>query len=329
MLNTEAPTAFVFTVGARLSWPIEMEVAGLAIGVISIASLFQTCVQLFDVISLGRTRGKDYEILSCKLEVERLRLIVWGQKIGLSNPRTRVEAASLAPSVPNSPTALESWSGYPRISSLISHILTCLKLIFEDVERLERRYGLRKVPHLPQLGQQLAGGFFMPTTFRQVHDDLQLTMKESQRETVVLAKARWAILDRTKFSTLIEDIKGFNDSLYFIISNPPISAPTQLQDGLHTSDNFQNKQVNADESSTNSRSTNVMANPLLAPSSGDDNLNKLEDALAERGKGALRLSVLQKDQFKIETHVCWHGRNEEHVTLSPKPIHAALGMSRF
>ena len=116
-----------------------MDITGFALSIVSIASLFQTCVQVFDLFNNGRQHGKDYEILSCKLEIERIRLVQWGQEVGLSrilNSEAGVTMHSSGSSVidPNLQFSIDSRLGQPQISSLVLYILSCLKLVFEDSE---------------------------------------------------------------------------------------------------------------------------------------------------------------------------------------------------
>ena len=51
------------------------DIAGLAVGV---AGAWKTCVQIFDIVDSGRKYGMEYELLRVKLEVERIRLLTWG-----------------------------------------------------------------------------------------------------------------------------------------------------------------------------------------------------------------------------------------------------------
>ena len=43
-----------------------------------VITAWQTCVQVFEIIDSGKKYGMDYEVLRVKLEVERIRLLVWG-----------------------------------------------------------------------------------------------------------------------------------------------------------------------------------------------------------------------------------------------------------
>ncbi|GME31684.1 uncharacterized protein LTHEOB_3110 [Neofusicoccum parvum] len=58
-----------------------MEPAGLAVGVVGIAALFNNAVECFEYIQLGRNFGKDFGTSQLKLDNARLRLSRWGEAI--------------------------------------------------------------------------------------------------------------------------------------------------------------------------------------------------------------------------------------------------------
>ena len=45
-------------------------IAGLALSAVSVAALFTTCIQCFDIIVAGRDFGIDYELLVTQLDVQ-------------------------------------------------------------------------------------------------------------------------------------------------------------------------------------------------------------------------------------------------------------------
>ena len=76
-----------------------MEPAGLAVGVIALAGLFNNAVDCFDYIQIGRSFGRDYHTGLLKLDVARLRLTRWGQAVGLGpilDKATSLQSTTLA-----------------------------------------------------------------------------------------------------------------------------------------------------------------------------------------------------------------------------------------
>ncbi|KAF2250055.1 hypothetical protein BU26DRAFT_424941, partial [Trematosphaeria pertusa] len=56
------------------------EAAGLAVGV---AALFQTCIESFKIVFAAQDFAKDFEVLNASFQQQRLRLLLWGEGVGL------------------------------------------------------------------------------------------------------------------------------------------------------------------------------------------------------------------------------------------------------
>jgi hypothetical protein len=59
------------------------EAAGLIVGVVALAGLFNNTVECFEFVQLGRTFGKDFQTSQLKLDSARLRLSRWGKSLDL------------------------------------------------------------------------------------------------------------------------------------------------------------------------------------------------------------------------------------------------------
>ena len=95
-----------------------------------VITAWQTCVQVFEIIDSGKKYGMDYEVLRVKLEVERIRLLVWGEAVGLN------EAEQGKPS-PDTRLNRE------ELRIVVFRLLGCIQHVLEHSERLQDRYGLR------------------------------------------------------------------------------------------------------------------------------------------------------------------------------------------
>ena len=60
-----------------------MEVAGFTIGAITLASLFSTCIECFDYIRSFQSSDEDFDMLLVKLDLEKTRLLIWGNSVGV------------------------------------------------------------------------------------------------------------------------------------------------------------------------------------------------------------------------------------------------------
>jgi len=197
-----------------------MEVAGLVIG---IAGLWESSIQVFEVINFTRQYGMDYEILSIKLEVERVRLLSWGHAVGLDNDVSGIDAR-----LTNT-----------EVHRAVVRLLGCIQHVFEDSERLQNTYGLR--PSLvapereftsaednqPSQSQLILGG-----VFRRAYENLRRVARERQRNTPMIRISKWAVNDRKKFMALVAEVRGFNDSLESLLPDIKLRMRAEMQSDI-------------------------------------------------------------------------------------------------
>jgi hypothetical protein len=61
------------------------EVIGAIASGITLAALFQICVEAFDIIYVAKNHDRDLKLLVLKLNIEKCKLVAWGQLLGLSH----------------------------------------------------------------------------------------------------------------------------------------------------------------------------------------------------------------------------------------------------
>ena len=124
--------------------------------------------------------------------------MIWGDAIGIL--KTAEEGRD---------AALDS----QQIAQVVQRILNCIIAIFTDSEALVARYGLQKM----QPGEFSAKGSTLSTNqlskFKASYRQFQARIEHEQNNTTLLAKARWAIKDRNKFTDLVDEVRQFIDSL--------------------------------------------------------------------------------------------------------------------
>ncbi len=205
------------------------DVAGLVIGV---AAMWQTAVTVYELVDSSCQYGMDYEILNVKFEVERVRLICWGDAAGLRSlivPRDSNEppGSSEARGTPDS-NEVSNPKPDPRldreeIRTAVIRLLGCIQHTFEDTGRLQERYGLQ-----PSSGTGAAAVLESEETslplsqtqrillhgvFKRAYETLRRVARDRQRDTPLTLRTVWAVRDRKRFMTLVTELRGFNDSL--------------------------------------------------------------------------------------------------------------------
>ncbi|KAH6982566.1 prion-inhibition and propagation-domain-containing protein [Ilyonectria destructans] len=191
-----------------------MDVAGVAIGASALVTLFKTCLDMCDTIECGRRYGEDLEVLTTKVGVERVRLSLWGDTVGL--PGLEAEGDSrTAMGVEIDPRLHD-----PRIVKAVSDILHCIRQLFDDTGSLTRRYGLQPATSaiLAHAGSQAAavgsgGRNAIVTTFKRTYERLQSSALRNQHNSSLATRTRWAVKDQKRFQRFVEDLRSFNNSL--------------------------------------------------------------------------------------------------------------------
>jgi Prion-inhibition and propagation len=198
-----------------------MDPLGLALGVSGLIPLYKVCLQLFDLVEAGRTQGTDLEILSTMLEIERVRLCIWGQTVGLVSADGNSLDAHFS-------TELDGRLEDRRISSAVSDVLACMKRIFEDSDALKQKYGLQKVGDVANsmVIRGESGRIALRTTFKRTLERFNSSIS-NQHNTNLISSTKWIIVDKRRFEILVDDLRDFNDSLSSLL--PDIDSFTRQE----------------------------------------------------------------------------------------------------
>ncbi|ERF70978.1 hypothetical protein EPUS_09083 [Endocarpon pusillum Z07020] len=171
----------------------------LTIGAVALASLFSLCVQCFDLINVASNLGTDYEILLVKLSIEKRRLMIWGEAVGILRPD---EDRDLL---------LDD----PETHALVERVLMNIQKLFHDADALRSKYGLEKASEKPAIQTATVEGSIICTSVFENSSFVQFQKRVSgyHQKAGLMSKTRWAIRDNGKFSKLITNLKDLVDGL--------------------------------------------------------------------------------------------------------------------
>ena len=110
---------------------------GEALGVIGLVALFSTCVECFGYFKASQRIDKDSEILLVKLDIEKARLLVWGDAVRIFETNS---------SSPSQNSILHDEAA----RQLLSRYLKSIESVLTDTERLTRDYGVAEEHHASQ-----------------------------------------------------------------------------------------------------------------------------------------------------------------------------------
>jgi hypothetical protein len=170
------------------------EASGLVLGAIALASLFQTCVELFNCFELGRNQAYDYQLACTKLCLLRARLSACGVTLKLGNPGHE------------HPSLRQHWT---EEQDVVARSLFGIKEIFENASLLAEKYKLTPrrsrafrsiLSHRSKVLETDAGG---PESVEVV-----TTSSASLRKRSV-----WAIHGKQKFDDFIQNLSFLIENL--------------------------------------------------------------------------------------------------------------------
>ncbi|KAM6516650.1 hypothetical protein FALCPG4_014828 [Fusarium falciforme] len=168
------------------------EVFGTVSGALSVAALFNNCVDCFEYIQLSRHFGRDFERCQLKLDIAKIRLSRWGKAVAINDdPRFATDAPD------------------DRDSRQVQAILEEIELLFQTVQKSSKRYEIdARKDDLVRFEEK-----DMQPVVRRLHGRLGVVAHQRQKRTGLLAKAAWALYDGKNFDRLVEQITGFVDDL--------------------------------------------------------------------------------------------------------------------
>lgn len=186
---------------------------GLAVSLVTLASLFSTCIECFDYFRAAQAFEEESEILLVKLDLEMTRLLIWGNYHGI----LRVTSSER-----------ESQLSEVGSSTLIQNCLHKIKLLLTNTHNLQNRYGLRTTTE--EKGSESKYKRVISSssmnTYKASYRRFWVQSNGSQGRPTLLSRTKWAIRDMIKFKELIGDLRDIVDGLNKIL---PVKTDVQNQ----------------------------------------------------------------------------------------------------
>lgn len=172
----------------------EMDDAGLIIGVVT---AWKTCTQVLDLVIRSGEHGTDPEPCKVKLDVERVRLLAWGDAVGL-----------------NATASLDARLQQQSMQEVVLRVLGGIQTIFDDADNLDDRYGLIEYGLIEQdPSPDMKSSLSLASGSQKAATGLEQTGKQHQQTENVRLQTLWVVHDRAKFLSMVVDIRSINDSL--------------------------------------------------------------------------------------------------------------------
>lgn len=193
-----------------------MEIGGLTVGAIALAGLFNNCVEAFSYLKAGQSLEHDLEILLVKLDIEKARLLSWGNSVGIVRPINDGRS-----------NVLEEYSN----TEIISVALRNIHLLLTDSQRLRDRYAMRAIMESSNTTEPRRLDLVSHTSmniFRRSYIRLCNRIVENRSQVPVANRIIWAVHDRGKFNDLIQDLRELIDGLVILLTPIVQSAANRI-----------------------------------------------------------------------------------------------------
>ena len=168
------------------------EVFGTVASALSVAALFNNCVDCFEYVQIGRRFGQDYERCQLKIDIAKIRLSRWGEAVAI-NKDARF-ATARPPEI---------------VTQKVEFVLEQIGLLFQSVQKTSKGYEL----DAKQEDLLLFYDEDMRPDYQRPHRRLKAMVLQRQQQTSLMKKVAWALYDAKHFDRLVEQIMGFIDDL--------------------------------------------------------------------------------------------------------------------
>lgn len=187
-----------------------LEAAGIALAGVSLATTFNACIEAFSYLKAAQSLERDLQILLVKLDMEKARLLSWGNSVGI----VRALNDGRNPILENGQTA-----------ETIKRTLEGIYGILTDSNQLRDCYALCEVSEPSEVralqSVELVSSTSM-TIFRRSWNRMRNRPSVNRNQLSVPNRIIWAIRDRERFACLITDLRELVDGLLSLL-------PPQLQ----------------------------------------------------------------------------------------------------
>lgn len=197
-----------------------LEITGLTIGAVALIGTFNDCVDVFGMIVSARSLTDDAELLNTKLDVEKMLLLQWADRVRLAEPR-------------NYDPRLDE----PDLNQTIARLLESIKRLLSDGKALRDQYGLvdyQKVRHSIFLDDR-----FRPTAsstrmeqFLERFNRLSLHSGVPRQEHSISTRFKWVVKDKEKFMGLMKELSYFVSQLNALVPDREQSGRTMTEEDL-------------------------------------------------------------------------------------------------
>ena len=179
-----------------------MDPASLAISVVTLSSVFQTCLAAYGCVTDALAIGDTALGLEIRFRVEAMRIRLWGESQGLGFV-TDPSRARRNPSM-----------DIREIRRLILDILGRIVQLLEKHMYVTKKYNLEQSKHA---GNEDGNSTLSLPDILSAKDRLDQRIGDLKKRNNILAKFRWSLHDKTALQGLLAELTALNDGLEHLL----------------------------------------------------------------------------------------------------------------
>ena len=198
-----------------------MDPTGFTVGVIGLSGLVSGCIEAFDIVQAKSNYGREQTKLFTQLEIERCRLLIWAEAVGLIPQPQRSDSRFLS----------------RRVDHLIHRVLKEIMGLLCDLNS----FGCREVPPSQASGPIATQLLNLRTSLRGT--TLEEPDYTSQFRTFL--KKKWVIHDCEEVSALVDEIRYFITKLLPVTKemSAPVDHANTLLSRIRAIDNAETRDL--------------------------------------------------------------------------------------
>ncbi|TLD11756.1 hypothetical protein PspLS_11655 [Pyricularia sp. CBS 133598] len=293
-----------------------MEVAGFAIGIVSLYTTCRDCYSFFTTVKTAEASSSTH---LRELEIQQSILKAWGFHWEIQNEQAGPsEAEPSGHSTRRTPTKLHQYLSNNRFKAEgVFKTLAALADTLSDREKLVKRYGIELQPaqQVMQLQDASQSSWTLSSQMVQLFiedtrlEDFKPVVSEVRNRLSLLNKFKWALKDRDGFKKLIADLRSHSESLYRLCPDTAFEsmniyltmdclATQESPAGLRWTSKLALEHAKADEGSSVRDGYTLLASTATLKASVNQNRDTVEQGPTDGDQVLTSIGVEQGDQLK-------------------------------
>ena len=157
------------------------------------------------MISSAKSLGRDYEILDTKLDVEKILLLRWAERVQITKLKH------------------DDRLNDPVIQGAIGRILASIQMLLSESQKFQHRYGLRPLDSNEAFKLEPTISGPRMRRFIQEFGALNLRIEDRRQNTSKTLHLRLIICAKEKFGALIKELSYFISKLNKVVPSQVVS----------------------------------------------------------------------------------------------------------